>query len=128
MSITHTIRQAWLRGQDKIEKDVAYAAGNETNLDEVVVDAATDFLININLDVDKLSLIYIESDQDVTLETNDGTTPQESFSLLANKPLVWHSGSHLANPFSGDITAFYFTNASGSNANIKVRALQDPSP
>jgi hypothetical protein len=91
-----------------------------------VANGASNFFVNIDLDVSHLKVFVLVSDQAITLETNDGGSPQETVSLLANVPLVWTHDSYHACPFSGDVTGFYFTNASGSAANVTCAHLQDP--
>lgn len=95
------------------------------SLSFAVADATVDELVEIAFDAAKLKSIIIKTDQAVTLETNDGTTPQETISLSAAMALQWVSGEPGTIPFSGDITAFYFTNSSGETANIEIEALYD---
>ncbi|MDZ4250311.1 MAG: hypothetical protein U0990_09510 [Candidatus Nanopelagicales bacterium] len=110
-------------------------AGNRNSFDEPIADAQTDKLVNVAIDVSALQSFYMVSDQAVTIETNDGTTPQETIVLKANEPLSWIKGSNQlggadypAVPFGGDVTAFFVTNASGSAAQLKIEILQDPTP
>ena len=95
------------------------------SLSFAIVTATVDELIEIAFAVAKLKSIIIKTDQDVMLETNDGTTPQETINLTAAMALQWVSGEEGAIPFSGDITAFYFSNSSGETANIEIEALYD---
>jgi hypothetical protein len=72
-----------------------------------------------------LQLIIVLADQNLTLKTNSSGSPQETISLLANKSYLWFvgNGNGLANPFAGDVTTMYFSNASGTNANVKIRVV-----
>lgn len=94
----------------------------------VVPDSTTDKLVNIAIDIDQMRLIYIVSDQDITLETNNAGTPQETIALKAGKPLVWYLGSYFALPFAGDVTSMYLTNASGSEALFELHMIHDATP
>ena len=85
---------------------------------EVVADAATDYEIIIGIDVSSLKIFAIESDQNVTVETNNGAAPTDTISLTANKPVTWLEGDPAL--FSADVTALYITNASGAAATISV--------
>jgi len=95
---------------------------------ETVVTASTDYEINFDLDVSACKSFYLESDQNVTFETNDGTTPADTIALLANKPYVWHVDSYDAFLLGTDVTSVFITNASGSTATIYCVALFDATP
>ena len=128
MSISHTLTRKWVSDGAEIIKDEIVSAGSELNVDESIADGETDLLVNWTCDYSALKALYIVSDQDLTIETNDGTTPDDTITLSANVPLLWTSTGYLANPFSADVTALYVTNASGSAAALKIRSLQDPTP
>jgi len=132
MAFTHTHVQNFQRGSEGglISKSVTVTADAESNLDVAVPDSSTDLEVAYELDVSVLKSFYLVSDQDVTIETNDGTTPSDVFTLVAGEPLVWWTGSPLPNPFASeaDVAALFVTNASGATANLQLRSLQDPTP
>jgi len=80
----------------------------------------------MTIDVSQLKAIYILSDQNITLETNSGSAPADTLNLLANVPYVWHTGSYFTNLLTTDVTASYWTNASGSVANVNIELVVDP--
>lgn len=104
--------------------------------DAVVIDASvevanaeTDKLLAIaGIDVSQLKGLWIDSDQDVTLETNNGTTPDDTIVLKADVPYVWMEGSPATLLLTADVTAIYCTNASGATATVRLRAIQDGTP
>lgn len=128
MAFTHTITQKVTSGGNTVTADNSYSGGAQVSLDESIPDSSTDLLVVVALDVSKIQSIYILSDQDMTLETNDGTTPADTINLLAGKPYIWHIGSYFTNLLATDVTAFYMTNASGSSAQLKMEAVLDPTP
>jgi len=128
MTITHSITWTWTQSGDSESNTENVSAGLEKNLDEAVADSETDLEITYEIDQSAMQSFYMVSDQDVTVETNDGAAPDDTFSLQANIPLVWTANSNLTNPVTTDITALFVTNASGSTANLKIRALVDPTP
>lgn len=135
MPFSHTLNYTLVAPGASISKSVTRTANNNNSFTEAIADAGTDVFVNATVDVSALQSVVITSDQQITLETNDGTTPQETIVLKANEPLVWmKSGNQLAGadypaiPFSADVTAMYFTNASGSTANVRIEILQDPTP
>lgn len=99
-----------------------------------VADSQTDELHTIALDLSATKSLYIVSDQAVTVDWNDAAGTQGTMTLLADEPVVWWStqvtdGGNTLNPLgTTDITATYWTNASGSTANINFQAVYDASP
>ena len=99
---------------------------SEFVLDAAVADSVTDGLHAMVLDVTQVKSIIIVSDQAVTLEFNNSTTGVPTIVLVANMPYVWTTNSYDTLILTADVTALYITNASGSTANVKIRALIDP--
>ena len=102
----------------------------EDNRDISVPDSSTDLQANIAIDVSLLKSFYLDSDQDVTVETNNGTTPDDTFTLKANSPVIWDENDDQPNPFASavDVTAVYITNSSGTAATVRFRIGQDSTP
>lgn len=125
---THKINSDWQAGNESLSKQVTITADGEANVEAAVPDSSTDLAINIAIDFSALQLLYIVSDQDLTIETNDGTTPDDTLTLKAGKPIVWYDGCGYTNPLSADVTALYATNASGTDATLYVKTLQDATP
>ncbi len=98
---------------------------------EPVADSATNFVVAFVLDVSTVKSFYLNSDQDVLLDTNvDAPNPGvdgDVISLLANVPYVWHVNDYNSFLLVVDVTDFRFTNASGSTATIDCVALYDAS-
>ncbi|KKN53084.1 hypothetical protein LCGC14_0605960 [marine sediment metagenome] len=105
-----------------------FTGDGKDNLDVSVADSSTDYLVNFALDVSLIQAIIIVSDKDVTMETNDGTTPADTINLLANNPYIWYTGSYFTNLLTTDITGLYFTNSSGGVANVKLLVIKDTTP
>jgi len=95
---------------------------------ESVADSQTDFELNFDLDVSACKSFYLESDQDVTFETNNGAAPDDTIALKASEPYVWHTQSYDSFLLSTDVTSVFITNASGSAAVIYCVALFDVTP
>lgn len=94
------------------EQVVSKSAGAVITIDEAIPSSQTDLSFNINFDKDRLKMAYLVSDVDMTIETNDGTTPGDTITLNAGEPLVWWVDSaEYTNPFaSADVTGFFITN------------------
>lgn len=77
----------------------------------------------------QLVAVWLASDRDVTLETNDGTTPDDTIALAANVPYLWQPDEPDACLITADIAnAIYATNASGADAQIQMMFVQDGTP
>lgn len=126
---THNINQDWSAGNEgPLSRQITIQADSEANAEIAVADSSTDLAINMAIDVSALKLLYMVSDQDLTIETNDGETPDDTIALKAGKPLVWHEDCGYTNPLGTDVTALFATNASGTDATLYVKTLQDATP
>lgn len=93
---------------------------------QTIADSTTDGEYNMAADVSTMSYLYIESDQDITIETNDGTTPDDTLTITANNPVIWYTGCFYSNPITTNITTNIFvTNSSGSTATLYMVVGQD---
>lgn len=105
--------------ESSIREDVAIPA-NTTNKE-----------VDIDFVFSRAKNIFITSDKALTLKTNDTTTPGDTISLPANVPVIYDSQGVGTNPFTADVTRFYFTNAAAAgqpDANVKIRIAYDPTP
>ena len=129
MPISHVVTLKVVGSGVSISKDVALTGGSAIIVDESIPDSSTDLEVLFELDVSTVQSIFITSDSAVTLETNSGSTPDDTIVLVANQPVLWYVGSSLVNPLTVDITTNIFvTNASGSAARLQIIALYDPTP
>lgn len=71
-----------------------------------VADSTSDTALDLG-GVTTGALLYMYSDQTVSIDLNDSTETAKQ--VTANRPLLWH----------GSFTNVYITNASGSTANVQ---------
>ena len=130
MSFTHTIKQEWSNGNGgrTITASVSTTGSAQQSLQESIADSSTDLEVGFTLDVSAVKSIYIKSDYAITIETNDGSTPDNTLSLAAGVPYVWHENAEDAFVFDTDITSIFVTNASGSAATLQIEVLVDATP
>ncbi len=119
---------AWTRGGATVTQNVTLTAEAGQVLDVAVAGSTTDLQVNLAIDVSQLSHIFLLADGALTIQTNDGTSADDTITLAANKPLVWYSGCGMACPLTVDVTGLYLTNASGSTVNLQVRVQSDATP
>lgn len=84
--------------------------------------------VGIAFTIAALKSIRIDTDVTVTLETNDGTTPDDTFTITAGTPFFWMTGTGIANPFDTNVTKFFFSNATNTNASVRIRGVRDDLP
>lgn len=129
MAATHNLGVNWSGGGLSLSASNAYSGTGEANiLAESVPDSTTDQQVNVAIDVSAIQSVYILSDQALTVETNNGTTPDDTITLVANTPYIWHTGSYFTNLLTTDVTALFLTNASGSTATFDLRCVYDSTP
>ncbi|WP_422923742.1 hypothetical protein [Singulisphaera sp. PoT] len=65
--------------------------------------------------------IMLVSSQNLTLKTNDATTPGDTIELKANIPLFWSkSAGYFDNPFTSDVTGFFVTCAAAARLQMLI--------
>jgi hypothetical protein len=105
---------------------ITKTAGTNVTVSETIPGDSTDLLVAFACDVSQLQSLYMKSDKALTVETNDGTTPQETITLVAGEPIYWAKTNTLVCPFSGDITALYVTETNSDDAELEIEAIIDP--
>ena len=129
MSFSHVITQAWTDQGNTLTKTVTKTGGAEVNISESIADSTTDEEIACNLDYSAMESLYMVSDQDLQVETNDDAAATgQTINLEAGVPYLWLKDSGITCPITDDVTALFITNASGSPAQFDLRALLDATP
>jgi hypothetical protein len=129
MAQTHTVSFNWASPGSSLAYSKAYTATNETNIvGETIADNATDYEIVVAIDVSAVKSFYVVSDQAITIETNNGTTPDDTLNLAAGIPYVWTTDMLDSFLLGTDVTSIFVTNASGATATLHLRCLQDATP
>jgi hypothetical protein len=128
MSFSMTFTEAVSSDEGQLSYSKEVTADLKIAVDVVVPDSTVDKEVDVALDYDKIQGIYIVSDQNLTLETNVAGTPVDTINLVANVPYVWHADSYCIIKFTADVTKIFLTNASGEEANFKMRVLVDSTP
>lgn len=93
-----------------------------------IPDSTTDQQVVMTLDVSTLTSQVISCDQDITIETNNATTPVDTLAIKASEAYIWNTNSLDTNLLTTDVTAMYLTNSSGATANLEMRFLFDSTP
>lgn len=128
MAVSQTITRSVEGVGDPIAKTKTISGSLAIVLDETIANGQTDFQISVGIDVSAVKSFFLVSDQDITVETNDGTTPDDTLAMTADDPKVWDEDSSYTFELGTDVTDFFVTNASGSSANLQLRAIVDATP
>ena len=125
---THTYALGITAGGVALAYEVALTADAETSFDLTIADGVNDQLVTIAIDFSELEGLFIYSDYAITVETNDGTTPDDLITVAAGVPVVWYTGCDHDNPLTADVTALYMTELSSANNRLRIRSVYDPTP
>lgn len=126
--ITNTLSLNWNYGNQQVAVNVEVTADTMVRQTISVAGSTTDKLVNIAIDVSELKVLYLYSDEDVMIQTNSGSSPNDTINLAAGKPCVWYTGCGITNPLTVDVTKFYLTNAGSDTATVEIAVLQDGTP
>jgi hypothetical protein len=128
MAFTYGVTQTVQAQSGPVTKTNTYSGSAVAEFDESVSNGATDTQINIAIDVSTVKVFWIYSDVAITVETNDGSAPDDTLTLAAGIPYMYVNDGEDTFLLGTDVTALFITNASGSTANITCRCLQDSTP
>jgi hypothetical protein len=126
VAYTHNITSGWADAGLSVSKTNSYVGDNAPRLDVPIPDSSTDLLTPWSLERGNgIVMIFILSDQDMTLKTNSSGAPDDTIVLKANVPYIWTTDSYDAIQITADITALYMTNGSGEDASLRIESLVD---
>lgn len=99
---------------------------------EVTVPAgATNQAVAINFSHTNLKSVYLAVTDGagagtVTVKTNSSGSPDNTFTVKSNGPLVWNADMPLANPFTAAVTGgLYISNAGAKDVTVTGLVLED---
>jgi hypothetical protein len=112
---------------DRQEVEVSVTAGQAILLDETIAKASTDLEIALAFAFAKLKAVIIEAvDTALTIETNSGAAPDDTFVIPAGECLFWYDGCGATCPFTDDVTAIFVTEGNVAAGSLKGKLLIDP--
>lgn len=130
MSFAMTLKEVCIVDGEELTAEQALTGTSLTKLSRSIDAESTDLELEVSFPVegDQLVGLYIKSSRDMTLETNDGSTPDNTLSLKANVPLLWHTDSPHACPLTADVASIFATLAAGAASTLEIRALTNATP
>jgi hypothetical protein len=125
---TNRLTFTWANGSNSLSYTITVTDEGTFELDVDLTSLQADKEVSAAFTLAALQSIYIYSDQDVTLETNSGSAPGDTFTIKGGKPFVWYKDSGVPNPFTVAVTKFFLTNLYAGAATVKIRGLKDATP
>ena len=118
-------------GADVLQRSFTKSGGELRKVSESIPNGSNQALVAQAFDVSQIKALFITSDKDILIETNNSGSPVNVFTLAAGQPFVWAHGYQALIDTGGtevetDITALYVTNAGADPAQLEIRALIDP--
>ena len=114
---------------DNVSQAVNITADGKINEGVISVPSeSADLQVIQSIDVSQLKSLMLLSTVDMTIETNDGTTPADTLTLAANVPLLWFEGCGFDNPLTTDVTALFLTTGDVGEGTLTMRGLMDLTP
>ncbi len=132
MAFTHTWGLSFRSGGQSVSSttEVVTSSG-ESNISESIPDNASNYVINMAIDISVLKSVFMLASVDMTLCTNDNLlgAPDHTIELTAGLPLRWTVNSVEASPFAGDATDVTDVRVtSGDPGTLQIWTLQDATP
>lgn len=126
MSITHTIGQSYRSGAGSIASSTkTYTSNTEINVEDSITALATNFIINVAIDVSQIQSLAFKSTQPITIKTNSSTVPVDTITLAAGQMILWTTDNIEACPFSADVTSLHIACPGATAATFTLYALLD---
>lgn len=126
MSLKHTWKKSVSTdlGGSLFSGSTTYEASAEENF-SVTVDAGDTLEIDLAIDVSQIVSFAIYPTKDITLKTNDLSSPTQTIAIDEKIALGWNTDDNGANPLTADITKLFLVNAGLVDADVKASFLLD---
>lgn len=124
----HTTTVSWSGTGNSTFGGTLVDTGDAEDNREVVVASSTEQQIDIAWVRTRLQHLFIMSDQNVTINTNDAASgaPGDTLAVVANYPISYSLSAGQTSPApTADVTSLYVLNATSSSATIRIRILKD---
>lgn len=126
---TMSLTQSYSIGSGGKQNTTSATFDAESQLSVPVPHGTTNMLVALAVAAAKIKGLYVVADKAMTLKTNSGGSPAQTFALAAGVPMSWILGSPLPCPITVDVTGLYLTNAGTTAADdgtLTVALLVDP--
>lgn len=124
MAITHTVAYNFSKDGSAVTNfSSSESQDGEINLDVTIAPGASSFSVICPVSQTVVKSIFINCDANMTVVTKNGATTVDTFTFVANKPLIWQNGFPTTCPFTADFTTLSVSSTAGGN--LKVCILEN---
>ena len=125
---THALTETIVADGKSIPVTQEFTGDGDVGREIAVASDASDLAVNLAIDFSQIQSLWISADQDLTLETNSDSAPDDTIALKGGKPLHWEPDSYYDCPLTADVTVLYVTNGSAVACTLKIEVLEDATP
>lgn len=136
MAVTRKVDVAVHVGDTRVSGVHTMTDGAVKSIREAIPNGSTDLAVTANINMAKTSMLFIMSTYDMTLELNNGTTPEATLALRGGVPYIWHEDIGFPAQFGADdalevltndtITTIYVTSDPTNSDTLIIENLYDP--
>lgn len=124
MAITHTVAYNFSKDGSAVTSfSSSESQDGEINLDVTIAPGASSFSVICPVTQAVVKSIFINCDANMTVVTKNGASAVDTFTFVANKPLIWQVGFPTTCPFTADFTTLAVSSTAGGN--LKVCILEN---
>jgi hypothetical protein len=128
MAESITVTERIVVGGTSIGPSLAIPEGLLVGCDVTISASAADEQIIIPIDISQVKLLFILSELDLTLETNNGTTPDDTIAIKAGVPYLWREDKVDSLILTADVDAIFVTNGVAATSRLQIYAILDNTP
>lgn len=122
MAISHNVGFVFSNsGGPNVQFTANQIADGQSSAEVVIAPGASAFSVIFPIDASQVKSIVMWADAAMTVLTkSSGGSTVNTFTLAANKPLIWQDGFPTTNPITGDCATLAVSSTPGGNLYIYV--------
>ena len=128
MSFTHERTITYKTGSGTVSNVLTKTSESSVEMTVSIPAETTDMEVDIAIDTAAVKSLLISADGALTIETNDGTTPDDTLAVDENEPLTYMVDTEDTLQLTVDVTKLYVTNAGAAAVTLDIRVLVDATP
>lgn len=125
---SHVITLGYQVGSTATSKSYTKTGEAEQNLDFDIASTTTPHEVSFTMTASMMKAIFLNSNYQTHVKTRSTSAPGDSFTLKADKPLVWTDDFSSTSPFTTNVDKLYFYNTSGTTATVTGYSVYDAIP
>ena len=128
MSFTHERTITYKTDSGTVSNVLTKTSESSVEMTVSIPAETTDMEVDIAIDTAAVKSLLISADGALTIETNDGTTPDDTLAVDENEPLTYMVDTEDTLQLTVDVTKLYVTNAGAAAVTLDIRVLVDATP